>query len=69
MKRHCKVETYADAAGEWRWRLVAGNGEVLADSGEGYASRGNLRRALRRMTSLDVAGSFIEAYKATPTDE
>ncbi len=27
---------YPDAAGEVRWRLVAGNGRTLADSGEGY---------------------------------
>lgn len=27
---------YRDDAGEWRWRLVAGNGRIIADSGEGY---------------------------------
>jgi uncharacterized protein YegP (UPF0339 family) len=27
---------YKDAAGEWRWRLVAGNGRLVAESGEGY---------------------------------
>ncbi|HEX8119073.1 MAG TPA: DUF1508 domain-containing protein [Pyrinomonadaceae bacterium] len=29
-------QVYQDAAGEWRWRLVAGNGRIVADSGEGY---------------------------------
>jgi len=32
-------EVYTDAAAEWRWRLVHDNGNVIADSGEGYASR------------------------------
>ncbi|GGN22330.1 HVO_2922 family protein [Halarchaeum nitratireducens] len=32
-------EVYTDAAGQWRWRLVHDNGNVIADSGEGYASR------------------------------
>ncbi|GGM67716.1 uncharacterized protein YegP (UPF0339 family) [Halarchaeum rubridurum] len=32
-------EVFTDAAGEWRWRLVHDNGNVIADSGEGYASR------------------------------
>jgi uncharacterized protein YegP (UPF0339 family) len=27
---------YQDAKGEWRWRLVAANGRIIADSGEGY---------------------------------
>jgi len=32
-------ELYEDAGGKWRWRLRHRNGNVLADSGEGYASR------------------------------
>ena len=30
---------YADAAGEWRWRLVAGNDRIIAESGEGYQDK------------------------------
>jgi uncharacterized protein YegP (UPF0339 family) len=30
---------YQDAAGEWRWRLAAGNGRLIAASGEGYQNR------------------------------
>lgn len=29
---------YRDAAGEWRWRLKASNGRIIADSGEGYST-------------------------------
>ena len=29
-------QVYRDAGGEWRWRLSAGNGEIIAASGEGY---------------------------------
>lgn len=32
-------EVYADEAGEFRWRLEHDNGNIIADSGEGYASR------------------------------
>lgn len=31
------VEVYEDAAGEFRWRKVVGNGEITATSGEGYS--------------------------------
>jgi uncharacterized protein YegP (UPF0339 family) len=27
---------YKDTKGEWRWRLKAQNGRIVADSGEGY---------------------------------
>jgi uncharacterized protein YegP (UPF0339 family) len=30
---------YLDAGGEWRWRLVAGNGREIAASGEGYRDK------------------------------
>lgn len=33
-----KFEVYKDKAGEFRFRLKAGNGEVIA-SGEGYSSK------------------------------
>ena len=32
-------EVYKDKADEWRWRLRHRNGNILADSGEGYARR------------------------------
>jgi len=42
------IEVYEDASGEFRWRLVHRNGNILGDSGEGYASRSNARRAADR---------------------
>lgn len=33
-----KFEIYQDARGEYRFRLKAGNGEIVA-TGEGYASK------------------------------
>ena len=35
-----------DKAGEWRRRLRAGNGELVANGGEGFASKSNVIRAL-----------------------
>ena len=37
------LEYYEDSAGEFRWRLVAKNGNVVADSSEGYANREDCR--------------------------
>ena len=30
---------YKDNRGEWRWRLRASNGKIIADSGEGYKNK------------------------------
>ena len=45
--RTIRFEIYEDRAEEWRWRLVHWNGNIIADSGEGYASRSNAKRAVR----------------------
>lgn len=34
-----KFELYKDAKGEFRWRLVASNGQNIATAGEGYKSK------------------------------
>jgi uncharacterized protein YegP (UPF0339 family) len=34
-------KVYTDAEGDTRWRVVAGNGRIQADSGEGYRRRAN----------------------------
>lgn len=36
---------YEDAAGLFRWRLLAANNRVIADSGEGYSRERDARRA------------------------
>lgn len=44
-----RVEVYRDTRGEWRWRYVAQNGHVLADSGEGYSRRIDCVNAAKRV--------------------
>ena len=34
-----KFEVYKDKSGEWRWRLKATNGQIVATSGEGYVNK------------------------------
>lgn len=41
------LEVFKDRRGEWRWRLVAGNGEIQAQS-EGYSRRWSATRGARR---------------------
>ena len=32
-------EVYRDRSSQWRWRLKAANGRIIADSGEGYINK------------------------------
>ncbi|WP_435101504.1 HVO_2922 family protein [Halarchaeum sp. P4] len=34
-----RFELYQDEVGDWRWRLVHRNGNIIADGGEGYARK------------------------------
>jgi uncharacterized protein YegP (UPF0339 family) len=39
-------ERFVDSADQWRWRLVHSNGNIIADSGEGYASRQKCKQGI-----------------------
>jgi uncharacterized protein YegP (UPF0339 family) len=46
-----RFRVYQDAAGGWRWRLVAGNGRIVADSAEAYTRKGDATRALETVVA------------------
>lgn len=47
---------YQDDLGEWRWRVRARNGRVVADSGEGYKRRIDCRRG------AEVAADMLRIF-------
>lgn len=53
-------EYFEDEAGEHRWRLVHDNGNIIADSGQGYANRSNLDRALDRIRDHVAAADYLQ---------
>lgn len=40
-----RVQAYEDEGGKWRWRKLAGNGSIVASSGESFSSRQHAERA------------------------
>lgn len=46
MKRP-RFHIFQDAGGFWRWRLLAANNRIIADSGEGYGRKRDAKRAVR----------------------
>jgi len=53
-----KFIIYCDKKKEWRWRLKAKNGRVLADSGEGYKRRAACERCIALV--MDSASARME---------
>jgi uncharacterized protein YegP (UPF0339 family) len=47
--RGLKFEIYQDAAKEYRWRLKAGNGEILATAGQGYKAKVDCQKGVERI--------------------
>ncbi len=43
------VDVFSDTASEWRWRAVAGNGRIVATSGEGYVNQSHTRAMATRL--------------------
>ena len=48
-----RAEVYEDQSGEFRWRIRARNGRVIADSGESYRRREDAERGLQITLSTE----------------
>lgn len=59
-----KFELYKDKAGEFRWRLKAGNGAVLATPGQGYKAKADAKNSIEliRKAGTDEKMKF-EVYE------
>jgi uncharacterized protein YegP (UPF0339 family) len=50
-----------DKAGEWRWKLLAGNNQVIADSAEGYKRREDCIAGIRLVKRDAPAADVYDA--------
>lgn len=58
MPRQYSLVVYESADRLWRWRLESPHGDVLAESGKGYAHDTNLYRALGKVVRALVGKSY-----------
>lgn len=54
-----KFVLYRDGAGEFRWRLVSSNGNIVADCAEGYRHRSDALRIVEAIRSGATAGAPV----------
>lgn len=55
-----KFELYKDKSGEFRWRLVASNGQAIASSGEGYKTKESAKDGIESVRKNAPAAPIVE---------
>ena len=55
-----KFEVYEDRRGEYRWRLKARNGEILAVAEEGFASKDSCLRNIETVRKAATSAEISE---------
>ena len=57
------MEIYQDKSGQWRWKLKAGNGRIIADSAEGYTTEQGAKRASKQVMAVPQnVGDITDGY-------
>lgn len=47
-----QFQVYEDSSGEYRWRLLADNNQVIATSGEGYKAKADCKHGIEVVKSV-----------------
>lgn len=55
-----KFKLYKDAAGEYRWRFVANNGEIIATASEGYVRKIDCMHGIELVKTLGPSAPVEE---------
>lgn len=62
-----EFNVYRDQTRRWRWRLVASNGRIVADSGQSYGRRNECVEAVNRTRRIaNNAAIYYTASELLP---
>jgi len=62
-------DLYEDNAGAWRWRLVHDNGNIIADSSQGYASKQKAKQGLESVRTNAPGAHVVDTSTDGQPDE
>src|SRR5262245_35570744 len=62
-----KFEVYQDKSGDFRWRLLASNGQVVATSGQGYKKKDDCLNGIESVKRI-AGDSKVEEVKEPPAE-
>jgi uncharacterized protein len=60
-----KFSIYTDSKNEYRWRLRATNGQIIAVSGEGYISKSDCQAGIRLVQTGAPSAQVIDETTAS----
>ncbi len=63
-----RFEYYKDASDEWRWRLRHINGEIVADSSEGYKNEKEMLEGWHNITQA-ISNGLVTIHNTHYTNE
>ena len=58
-----KFELFKDVKGEFRWRLVASNGQIIASGGEGYKAKESAKAGIESVKKNAPSAEIVEVEK------
>lgn len=56
-----KFEIYSDTKGEFRWRMKADNGQIIATAGESYKNKADCKHGVTLVKENAAAADVEEA--------
>jgi amphi-Trp domain-containing protein len=63
MASKADFELFEDSAGEYRWRLVHDNGNIIADGGEGYTDKRDATNGLESVRKNAPGASIVDTSR------
>ena len=63
-----KFQIYKDRKGEYRWRLRARNGEIIADSNEGYSRKASCKHGIDLVREQAASAAVEDQTEEAPTE-
>ena len=60
-----KFQIFQDKSGEYRWRLKAANGQIIATSGEGYKAKADAERGVQIVQQNATAAKIEDTCGGT----
>lgn len=61
MSKKYTFEVFLEDTGlfQWRWKLIAPNGKIIATSGEGYENRAHCLRMIGRLRTVTLGADLV----------
>lgn len=53
-------EIYRDKADKYRWRFRAGNGQIIAEGGQGYANRSDCENGIESVKEKTTDAEIVD---------